>query len=319
MNRDYVCSEMFCMGTIISQKIYGEDKKEVLFKVENEMRRLEKAMNFYSSSSEISKLNKFGFENEIKLSKDVYHVIKNAKNFSKKTLGAFDISLAPIIKLWGIFCENERVPSVKEIEKNLSLVNYKNLVLNDYKRTVKFLVEDMKVDLGGIAKGYAADRAIDIYKGGGVKSASINLGGNVSVIGEKPDGKSWCIGVQNPLKKRGEIIGAISVKNKSVVTSGSYVRYFEKDNIKYHHIIDPKTGYPAKEELLSVTVIFENSMLCDAVSTAAFIAGADGGIELVKRFRDVEAIFITKDRKVIITKGIAKSFSLVEESGFQYL
>ncbi|PJI09310.1 MULTISPECIES: FAD:protein FMN transferase [Clostridium] len=319
MSMKYFDSEMFCMGTNITQRVYGENGEEVSLEVQREMRKLEKLMNFYKASSEISILNKYGFEKEIKLSKEVFDVIRSAKYFSEKTHGAFDVTLAPVIKMWGVFTESPRVPSNEGILKTLECVGYSNLILDDNKRTVRFIKENMKIDLGGIAKGYAADKAVQIYSRNEVKGAFINLGGNVIVFGKKDKEDEWNIGIQNPLKGRGEILGAVKVKNKSVVTSGSYVRYFEKDNIRYHHIIDPRTGYPADSDLLSVTIISKNSMLCDALSTAVFVLGYEKGINLLTHeFEEVSAIFITKDKKVKVTDNIIEDFVLVEESGFDY-
>ncbi|URZ15173.1 FAD:protein FMN transferase [Clostridium felsineum] len=319
MNEEYIQSEMFCMGTIITQRIYGENGKEVMLEVEREMRALEKAMNFYDTSSEIGVLNECGFEKEIELSKEVYDVIRSAKYFSEISSGAFDICLAPIIKLWGVFSDKEKIPSRREIDTALRLVNCRDLILDDKSRTVRLSKKNMMVDLGGIAKGFAADKAIEIYKTRDIKAAFINLGGNVAVFGKRPEGDAWCIGIQNPLKERGEIIAALNINNKSVVTSGNYVRYFQKNNIKYHHIMDGRTGYPARSSLLSVTVIAENSMLCDALSTAAFVLGINRGIELIKRFIDVDAIFVTEDKKIKVTQNITENFYLIDRNKFSYI
>ncbi|WP_347460529.1 FAD:protein FMN transferase [Clostridium sp. DMHC 10] len=231
--------------------------------------------------------------------------------------GAFDISLAPVIELWGVFTKHERVPLEKEIKEKISLVSYNNLILNEGENTVKFSKENMKIDLGGIAKGYAADRATQIYKQNNVNAAFINLGGNVMVFGEKPDNSDWSVGVQEPFKSRGEIIGVVNITNESVVTSGNYVRYFEDKGVKYHHIIDPRTGYPVDSNLMSVTVISQNSMEGDALSTAAFVLGDKEGMQLIKNY-GVKAIFITKDKKVKITSNMRQDFYLIEDNGFEY-
>lgn len=317
MSSEYSEGEIFCMGTNIVQRVYGYNAKETIKEVENEMKRLEALMNFYKASSEIGMLNNCGFEKKVRLSCEVFDIIKKAKYFSEISDGAFDISLAPVIKLWGVFTKEQRVPGEKEIKEKLSLVNYNNLILDESYNTVKFSKENMKIDLGGIAKGYAADRAVQIYKQNNVSAAFINLGGNVMVFGEKPDNSNWSIGVQEPFKSRGEIIGAINVKNESVVTSGNYVRYFEDKGLKYHHIIDPRTGYPAESNLMSVTVISQNSMECDALSTAAFVLGDEKGMQFIKNY-GAKAIFITKDKKVKMTGNMKEDFYLIEDSGFGY-
>lgn len=317
MSSEYFEGESFCMGTNIVQRVYGGNAKETIKEVESEMRRLEALMNFYKASSEIGILNNCGFKKKVKLSREVFDIIKKAKYFSEISNGAFDISLAPVIKLWGIFTKEQRIPLKEEIKETLSFVNYNNLILDESENTVKFYKENMKIDLGGIAKGYAADRAVQIYKQNKVNAAFINLGGNVKVFGEKPDKSNWSVGVQEPFKNRGEIIGVINVKNDSVVTSGDYVRYFEDKGVKYHHIIDPRTGYPADSNLMSVTVISQSSMECDALSTAAFVLGDQEGMQFIKNY-GAKAIFITKDKKLKMTSNMKEDFHLIEDSGFQY-
>lgn len=317
MSSEYLESEIFCMGTNIIQRVYGSNARKTIKEVENEMKRLEASMNFYKASSEIGILNNCGFQKKVKLSREVFNIIKKAKYFSEISQGAFDISLAPVIELWGVFTKHERVPLEKEIKETLSLVNYNNLILDESENTVKFYKENMQIDLGGIAKGYAADIAIKIYKQNNIRAAFINLGGNVMVFGEKPDNSNWSIGVQEPFKSRGDIIGVVNVSNESVVTSGNYVRYFEDKGVKYHHIIDPRTGYPADSNLMSVTVISQNSMEGDALSTAAFVLGDKEGMQFIKNY-GAKAIFITKDKKVKITSNMRQDFYLIEDSGFEY-
>lgn len=172
------------------------------------------------------------------------------------------------------------------------------------------------MDLGAIAKGYAADRAIEIYKQYGVESAFVNLGGNVAVLGNKPNGDLFRVGIQNPLLQRGQCLGAVNAANKTVVTSGDYVRYFEKDNKKYHHILDPRTGYSAESFLMSTTIVSKQSIAADALSTAIFILGLEDGIKLIDNQEDMEAIFITKDKEIYITKGLKEDFIFFKTEGF---
>lgn len=317
MSSEYLESEIFCMGTNIIQRVYGSNARKTIKEVENEMKRLEALMNFYKDSSEIGILNNYGFEKRVEVSTEVFYIIEKAKYFSEISKGAFDISLAPVIELWGVFTKHERVPLEKEIKERMSLVNYNNLILDEGENTVRFSKENMKIDLGGIAKGYAADRATQIYKQNNVNAAFINLGGNVMVFGEKPDNSDWSVGVQEPFKSRGEIIGVVNITNESVVTSGNYVRYFEDKGVKYHHIIDPRTGYPADSNLMSVTVISQNSMEGDALSTAAFVLGDEDGMRFIKNY-GAKAIFITKDKKVKMTSNMKDDFYLIEDSGFEY-
>ncbi|MHC1682943.1 MAG: FAD:protein FMN transferase [Clostridiaceae bacterium] len=301
--------ESFCMGTIISQRVYGDNAKIAAVKVEDEIKRLESLMSFFLDSSEVSKLNKAAGKHEVEISNEVLFVLNRAKYYSKLCDGSFDITIAPVARLWGIFTRNEKLPSKEEIDEALKLTGYKYLSINNDLGTSKLEKLGQCVDLGAIAKGYAADRAIDIYKQHGIESAFVNLGGNVMLLGNKPDGSPWRVGIQNPLLERGKCLGAVNATNKTVVTSGDYVRYFEKDNKKYHHILDPRTGYPADSSLISTTIVSEKSIDADALSTAIFILGLEDGIKLIDNQKGIEAIFITKDKEIYVTEGLKEDFT----------
>lgn len=307
--------ESFCMGTIISQKVFGPNAKEAALKVEEKMKSLEASMSFFLDSSEITALNKAAGKNEVELSSDVMYVLNRAKYYSKLCNGSFDITIAPLAKLWGIFTDHAKIPSKAEIDEALSFVGYNSIKINNELGTAKLEKIGQSVDLGAIAKGYAADKAIEIYKFYGIESAFVNLGGNVMVLGSKPDGSPWNIGIQNPLLERGECLGAVHVTNKTVVTSGDYVRFFEQDKTKYHHILDPRTGYPSNSELISATIVSEKSIGADAMSTAIFILGLEVGMNLINSINDMEAIFITKNNDIYLTEGLKNNFiSLVTGS-----
>lgn len=312
--------ESYCMGTIISQRVYGDNAKIAAVKVEDEIKRLESLMSFFLDSSEVSKLNKAAGKHEVKLSNEVLFVLNRAKYYSKLCDGSFDITIAPVARLWGIFTGNEKLPSKEEINEALKLTGYKHLSINNDLGTSKLEKLGQCVDLGAIAKGYAADRAIDIYKQHGIESAFVNLGGNVMLLGNKPDGSPWRVGIQNPLLERGKCLGAVNATNKTVVTSGDYIRYFEKDNKKYHHILDPRTGYPADSSLISTTIVSEKSIDADALSTAIFILGLEEGIKLIDSQKGIEAIFITKDKEIYVTEGLKEDFTFFDGTeGFTLL
>ncbi|GIM28446.1 FAD:protein FMN transferase [Clostridium polyendosporum] len=308
--------ESFCMGTVISQRVYGEKAEIAAVKVEEEMKRLESLMSFFLESSEISKLNKAAGKHEVELGCEALYVLNRAKYYSKICGGTFDITIGPVAKLWGIFTDHAKVPSKKDINKALSFTGYKDITINNGLGTAKLEKDGQSVDLGAIAKGYAADRAIEIYRQHGIKSAFINLGGNVLVLDNKPDGSPWNIGIQNPLLQRGQCLGAVKAVDKTIVTSGDYVRYFEKENVKYHHILDPRTGYPANSGLISTTIVSEKSIGADALSTAIFILGLKKGIKLINSIKDMEAIFITKDKEIYVTEGLKEDFTLFEGTEF---
>lgn len=308
--------ESFCMGTIISQKVYGENAKIAAIEVEDEIKRLEGLMSFFLESSEVRKLNKAAGQYEVELSDEVLFVLNKAKYYSEICQGSFDITIAPIARLWGIFTSREKIPSQEEINEALKLTGHNYLSINNHLKTSKLEKSGQCVDLGAIAKGYAADRAIEIYKQHGVESAFVNLGGNVAVVGNKPNGDPFRVGIQNPLLERGQCLGAVNAVNTTVVTSGDYVRYFEKDNKKYHHILDPRTGYPAESSLISTTIVAKESIDADALSTAIFILGLEAGIKLIDSQEDMEAIFITKDKEIYVTKGLKEDFTFFKTDGF---
>ena len=224
----------------------------------------------------------------------------------------FDISVGPIVDLWAIGTENAKVPTKKEIKDKLPLVNYKDILLNDNSKSVKLAKKDMKIDLGGIAKGYAADKIYEYLKEEKLESALINLGGNIYVLGSKENNQPFSIGVQDPTKPRGNSIGNIKVSNKSVVTSGIYERYLEKNNKIYHHMLDPHTGYPFDNNLSSVTIVSDKSIICDALSTTTFGLGVEKGLKLVENLDGVDAIFITKDKKIYLSNNLKNKFNLTD-------
>lgn len=305
-------TEFFAMGTVINEKIYGKNSELACIQVENEIKRIENIMSFFLEDSDINKLNENAGKSKIKLEEETIYVINKAKQLSKLSSGAFDITTGPLVKLWGIFTNHAKVPNKKEIDEAQKLIRYEDIIIDVKSNLAMLRRKGQMVDLGAIAKGYAADKAIEIYKKNGIKSAFINIGGNVMVLGKKNYEDLWTIGIQNPDKVRGECIGALLVEDASVVTSGGYVRYFEKNNIKYHHIMDFKTGYPCSSGLKSVTVISNKSIEADALSTAIFVLGYENGRKLVDDVDGLDAIFITENNEIKITEGLKDKFVLFE-------
>ena len=233
------------MGTIIQLKVYGSNAKEATDKALERISDIENKMSVNIETSEISKLNAKAGNSAEKLSTDTYSVIEKSVQYSKLTQGALDATIEPIVKLWGIGTEKERLPTQNEIGEKLKLVNYNDIILDSKNSTVHLRRTGQAIDLGAIAKGYTADEIKKVLLSNKISSALINLGGNVYAVGNKTDGTSWNIGLQNPLDTRGQYIGTISVTDKSVVTSGNYERFFIHDGKRYHHIFDSKTGYPS--------------------------------------------------------------------------
>lgn len=302
------------IGTFITQRIYGENAENAAIKALKELEYIEEKMSFFRKDSDVSKINSNSGENSVRVNKDTIHVILQAKKYGNISQGAFDITVAPIVKSWGIFTQSQKVPSDSEIKSNLKLVDYNYIEIDEKQYCVKLRKKGQMIDLGGIAKGYAGDKAVQIYKENGIKSAFINLGGDILALGEKPNGLAWKVGIQNPNMDIDSYIGIASVKDKAVVTSGAYQRYFVQDNQKYHHIIDPRTGYPSQSDLISATIIADISIIGEALSTPAFVMGLEESIKMIKKLDGVEAIFMTKDENIHATSRLLKSFTLSDKS-----
>nr|WP_309550858.1 MULTISPECIES: FAD:protein FMN transferase [Clostridium] len=312
-NTKPVEKETYLMGTIVQLKVYGGNAEKATEKALKRVNDIEDKMSVNIETSEITKLNaKSGISGE-KLSADTYYVIKEAVKYGKLTGGALDVTIEPIVKLWGIGTDKERVPTKNEIDEKLKLVDYNDIILDEKNSTIKLRRASQAIDLGAIAKGYTADEIKKVLIDNKISSALINLGGNVYAVGSKPDGTSWNIGIQNPLDTRGEYLGTVSFTDKSVVTSGNYERYFIKDGVRYHHIFDPKTGYPADKGIISTTIVSDKSIDGDALSTSTYIMGLEKGIKLIESIKGVDAIFVTSDKKIYVTSGLKDSFNLTNK------
>ena len=285
----------FALNTVIKISAYGKDAEIAVDKALKEVHRIDALMSAHKASSEVYMLNS---SNGMTVSKEVFDIIKTAKDIWQKTDGAFDITLKPLSDMWNIKAENPKIPDNAEIENALLKTGFQYIELNEENFSVSFKKEGMQIDLGGIAKGYAADRAAFILKENGIENALIDLGGNVYAIGKNRNKKHWKIGLQTPWEKRGEYYEVVEAKDTAVVTSGAYERYFEKDGKIYHHILNPKTGYPQESEFQSVTVIHKNSALADALSTAIFVSGEKGALKAKAEFKDIKIIVVTKTSEV---------------------
>lgn len=291
-NTEYTSVELFAMDTLISIKAYGKNAEKALDAAGAEIRRIEKLFSVTDVGSEIYRLNA---EKEIVASDEVADLIALSLDISAQTDGAFDISVYPFSILYGFTREEYRVPEQAELESALEYVDYKKISLQGNKIEIPI---GASVDLGAIAKGYCGDRVAAILEQNGVSSAVISIGGNVRLLGSKNDNTDYTIAIRNP---NGEgFIGSVDVSNCSVVTSGSYQRYFEIDGVKYHHIIDPKTGLCADSGLLSVTVICENGALADALSTAFFVAGQKSAEDYCHNHPDVCAVLVDENENVFV-------------------
>ncbi|GMQ59576.1 FAD:protein FMN transferase [Vallitalea sediminicola] len=306
-----ISDETFLIGTLVKVTLYGKDVDEEDFDgVFNVISDIESKVSRNISTSEISKINSNDIQ-DIKLSTDTFNIIKKGLYYSKLSEGRFDITIAPLVSLWGIGTEDARVPSEEEINDTLSKINYKNIFLDEENLTLH-IKKDTQIDLGGIAKGYVADKVSEYLRENKLEHAIINLGGNILTVGNKPNGDSWKIGVQNPFNSRGRELGVATIGQKSIVTSGIYERYLEEDGVKYHHILDPHTGYPVDNDLAGVTIISDHSVDGDGLSTVVFSMGLEDGYKFVEDIDNVGAIFITKEKEVYVTSEAGKMFQLTD-------
>nr|WP_208459833.1 FAD:protein FMN transferase [Clostridium botulinum] len=305
-----VSRETYLMGTIINIKAYGKNADKAVQASVDKISDIENKMSLNISTSEVNKINKNAGIAPVKVSKNTFDVVKASLIYSEKSKGSFDITVEPLVSLWGIGTDKARIPSKDEISNALKLINYKDVIINEKESTVMLKRKGQAIDLGAIAKGYTADELKKVLLNYNVSSAFLSLGGNVYVLGNKPDKTPWKIGVQNPLEPRGDYLGIVSVSDKSVVTSGNYERFFERNGKRYHHIFDTKTGYPAEKGLISVSIISDKSIDGDALSTSVYTLGLDEGKKLIESLKGVEAIFVTNDKKVYITSGLKDTFKL---------
>jgi thiamine biosynthesis lipoprotein len=265
------------------------------------------------ADTELDRINRNAGKSPVAVSGELLAVLERAGAYSALSGGAFDPTVGPLVKLWGIGGDEPRLPGEDEVAAALNLVDYRDLVIDREAGTVFLRRPGQALDLGAIAKGYAADQAAGVAKAAGVSRAIIDLGGNVLAWGERRKGEAWRIGIQDPRKERGATLGVIRVKNKSIVTSGVYERYFEEGGKRYHHILSTENGYPVENGLLAVSIVAEFSVDADALSTAVFALGYEKGRALVESRPGVEAVFVFDDSRVILSSGIGESFTLTGE------
>ncbi len=289
----------FYFDTVITISIYDSKDPELLNNCFSICEEYEEQISRTIETSEISKINNANGM-PVSVSNNTLELLKKGIAYGELTNGAFDITIAPLSEVWDFKNNTGNVPAENAITEALSHVNYKNIVIEG--NSVTLTDPNTAIDLGGIAKGYIADKLKEYLISKDVKSALINLGGNILTIGEKPDGSPFQIGIQKPFEEENETITSVSVKDSSVVTSGSYERYFKVNDTIYHHIINTQTGMPCSNELLSVTILSESSVDGDALSTACFALGLEDGQTLINSLDSIEAIFITKDYQIIDTR-----------------
>ncbi len=342
--------EFFAMDTVMSVSVNGKNAEEAADAVVDEVNRLDRLLSTGNKDSEVSAINENGGGT---LGEDGRALMKKALSLYEDSEGLYDISIYPVMELWG-FASSEagassdepadggagesgrdsdesggsseksseagsgesghdldefRVPSEEEIDETLDLVDASKIIFDEETGEVSFDMDGMKIDFGGIAKGYTSSRMMEILREHGIESALVNLGGNVQALGTKPDGSKWRVGVQDPGDNSG-LLGILEIEDLAVITSGGYERYFEENGQVYHHIIDPRTGFPADTGLTSVTIVSPDGTLADGLSTFLYIAGEEQAETYWRAHADeFDMILAKEDGTLLVTEGIENVFS----------
>lgn len=307
----YLSRQNFALGTIATVKLYDHQSEEILDKAFDKLAEIENILSINKKNTLLDKVNENAGIAPVQVDEATYNVIEKGMYYSKLTSGAFDLTVGPLVKLWDIGFPDARIPAQSEIDATLPLIDFNLVTLDKNSHSIYLEKKGMLLDLGGIGKGYAADEVANILRESGVEHAIIDLGGNVYALGDKPGNKLWTIGIQDPFGLRGNGIGTINVANKSLVTSGIYERYLEtEDGKKYHHILNPSTGYPYDNQIAGVSIISDYSIDGDALSTSTFALGIEDGLAFIEKLDGIDAIFVTTDYNVYVTSGIKDKFRL---------
>lgn len=298
--------DFFAMDTYIACQVLSADEElavKALDAVQAAFMDIDQLTNRFEQDSEISAVNRNAGVAPVKVSADVFSMVQTSLQWSEITDGAFNILIGDVMDLWGFGTENPAVPAEEDLAAALTRTDYHKIVLDKENSTIYLPEKGMVMDLGGVAKGYATDKAVAALKGMKIENALINAGGNVYALGSRADGTPWKVGVQDPRDPEG-IKALLQGTNTAIVSSGDYQRYFEEDGIRYHHIIDPADGYPARASA-GTTVIMKSATIADILSTSLFVKGPVKGIKLAEKLNEVDAaMIITADGKIYETKNM---------------
>ncbi|MDD2335683.1 MAG: FAD:protein FMN transferase [Geobacteraceae bacterium] len=318
-------SDQFLMDTLVSIKVYGRDTEKLRKAVSEayaEMHRIADLTDRFPAKgttayteSDVCRINEMAGVRPVLVDKEVFAMLEVARNYYDLTEGAFDVTIGPVMRLWGFGGNNPHVPLAGEIKDSLAFVDNTQLVLNRKARTAFLGKVGMNLDLGAIAKGYATEIALQALKRNGIKKALIDAGGNIRVLGTNSGNDFWRVGIKNPLRTGG-ILAVLSLKDSAVVTSGDYYRYFESGGRRYNHILNPGTGYPATENV-SVTVVTKDAGLADILSTAFFVLKPEKVLEIAKKQEGVDVFLVTADKRILYTPGLQGRIELRGEGDFR--
>ena len=297
--------DVFAMDTYMTLTAYGDHADEAIDGAVEEIHRLDALLTTGSGTSEVGQINE-AQQNSYLLSEDTASLMESSLLLYEATDGAFDLTVYPLMKLWGFTDGNFRVPSQEEIDAALGVVGADAIEYDASSGRVTFDKNGMEIDFGGIAKGYTSDRLMELFREHGVESAIVSLGGNVQALGKKPDGSPWKVGIQTP-EEDGRYLGIVEIEDQAVITSGGYERFFEEDGRTYHHILDPETGYPAESGLLSVTIVSPDGTLADGLSTSLFVMGEEKAVDFWKVHGEAfgfEFVLLTDEGRLLASDGL---------------
>src|SRR5271163_161214 len=294
------------MGTRITVELWSEDKdkaEQAIDAVLDEMRRIDESMSTYKPTSEVSQVNAKAADGPMRISKELFDLLVTAKEYSVLTDGAFDITYASVGYMYD-FPKHIR-PDDAQIARALPAVNFRHVLLDPKNQTVQFSQKGVRIDLGGIAKGYSVDCGIEVLKARGFTRAYVSAGGDSRIIGDR-FGKPWMVGIRDPRKGEGEVIASIPLVDAAISTSGDYERFFDEGGVRYHHIIDPHTGHSASK-VRSATVIGPYATRTDGLSKTAFVLGPEAALEIYDRLEDIDALIVKLDGSVVYSKGMQRA------------
>lgn len=309
-----VTGTAFVMDTILEYKLYGSGADAAADAIEQTLADLESALSLYLPDSEISRLNAAAGKKPVKLSNDAFTLLQKCVEYSEMSEGAFDITVAPLALLWNVTAEQPREPPQSEIDALLPLVDYADVLLDPAAQTAMLRQEGQMIDLGGVAKGYACDLARKAAEENGVKKGYISIGGNLMVMGKKSMNEQFQFGVRDPRGGGNDFMATISLPGQTMATSGDYERYFTLNGTRYHHIIDPATGSPARGGLMSVSVVSPDGAYADYMSTALFIRGREYALENINAL-NCGLILIDEQRNVYVSDSLKRNFAMSDPTG----
>lgn len=305
----------YIYDTVVNIKVFGNSAEQKnMDDIQAMLERMDMQFSRTKENGEIYAVNQAAGKEAVVVSDETMDIVKQSIKYAEEMDGLFDPTIGPLVDLWNIGSGGEQVPDQAAIDAAKSMTNYKDIIIDETAKTVKLAKEGMVLDMGGIGKGYAADRIADYLKEQGLDSAMINLGGSsIIALGNKPNGSPWNIGLQDPDQSRGTQLGTIKITDEVIDASGVYERYFMQDGVRYHHILDPRTGFPSQNGLKSITIMSPNATDADALSTGVFLMGLEEGMKYLESLPEkVDAFFITDDNKIYATSGIKDRLKLTD-------